>query len=367
MSARSIQFLTGPREIRRAIGWLTRAKRNATLDAAVAFVGAEWKPLLADYGGPMRLLCWLRNPATNPDAISVLMKRKRTTVKQRDWMHAKVYIVPNVGAIVGSANLSKPALSAQEQPGQSEAAVLMTDPSLVKSVSKWFEKLWRSQPTRPITGTDLEEARRARLKSPPPKMPVIHPVPSIPNPLSKALWRLADQVRDIKHLEKHEALRERHELLQSISPRAISFTDRNRIVEHLAGWTKHPSVFKTFKTQSIARVRRGLSLLFDVSEDIIYRLGEVEHRHLLRGLRLPSMSILLYWWDPDSYPPFDAKTRRFLKDFRLTSRGMSASSPRCYGTWLEFARQLATKLDLPQPGYVDRMVTLHYGEVTHRT
>jgi hypothetical protein len=72
------------------------------------------------------------------------------------------------------------------------------------------------------------------------------------------------------------------------------------------------------------------------------------------------MSLLLYWWRPDAYPPFNAKTEEFLKDFKMISRGMSASSPACYATWLVFAENLQAKLHLSSVGHVDRVVSKYY-------
>src|SRR5579859_3261394 len=72
-----------------------------------------------------------------------------------------------------------------------------------------------------------------------------------------------------------------------------------------------------------------------------FRLG---HTRLLKGLQIPAMSLLLYWYRPDAYPPFNAKTKRFLKYLKMEGHGMSASSPACYSTWLEFAELLRTRL-----------------------
>src|SRR6478736_6661190 len=100
------KFLKNPAESRKALDRLQSGKR---LDLAVAFIGADWWELLSDYGGKLRVICWLSSTNTNPYAVEDLMNRPSTEVKQRDSMHCKVYISPAKGAIVGSANLSKAA------------------------------------------------------------------------------------------------------------------------------------------------------------------------------------------------------------------------------------------------------------------
>jgi hypothetical protein len=96
------------------------------------------------------------------------------------------------------------------------------------------------------------------------------------------------------------------------------------------------------------------------SRDIYDRLKEIEVKKLLKGLRIPGISLLLYWLRPDAYPPFNWKTERFLEDSKMDSPGMSASSPACYATWLGFAELLRAKLHLPTVGHVDRVVTKYY-------
>jgi len=103
------EFLPDPASIRKAIyGFASDSKR---LDLAVAFIGPQWERLLANYLGPIRVICWMSHPATDPDAVKLLMMRKDSVVMQGTGLHTKVYLAPRVGAIVGSANLSRPALA----------------------------------------------------------------------------------------------------------------------------------------------------------------------------------------------------------------------------------------------------------------
>src|SRR6266508_5776507 len=118
-----ISFLENPSQIRKAICDI--ASHCEHLNIAVAFIGADWWDCLGNYTKNLRVICWLSNPATNPYAVRDLSGRKHAEVKQRHSMHAKVYIAPGVGAVVGSANLSKAALEKDwSVAGQDEAAIL---------------------------------------------------------------------------------------------------------------------------------------------------------------------------------------------------------------------------------------------------
>jgi phosphatidylserine/phosphatidylglycerophosphate/cardiolipin synthase-like enzyme len=141
---RSITFLPTPFEIRGAIGALaTEAPR---LDLAVAFVGQDWLDAIAGFRGPLRIICWLSSTNTDPQAVEQLMRRPRTEVRQRDSMHAKVYSAPGVGAVIGSANLSRRALAAVEGSGRDEAAVQIFDSVIRGGVEAWFRRLWQDAP-----------------------------------------------------------------------------------------------------------------------------------------------------------------------------------------------------------------------------
>ena len=120
-------------------------------------------------------------------------------------------------------------------------------------------------------------------------------------------------------------------------------------------------MYKVFKEQPISRVRKGLQLLFDEAREVQSRLEEIEERGYLAGLRMPSMSMLLYWRAPEWFPPYNRRTAKFLKDFQLQRRGESASSPQCYERWRQHAILLSQQLGLPTAGHVDRM-TWRYSE-----
>lgn len=137
MSKSKTEFLPDPSSIRKAVvGLSSDCKR---LDLAVAFIGSEWERLIGNYFGPIRLICWLTHPGTDPDAVRSLMLRKGTQVRQRTGLHTKVYLAPELGAVVGSANLSHSALAERRGLPQCEAAVRVSDELLVKEIGNWFD------------------------------------------------------------------------------------------------------------------------------------------------------------------------------------------------------------------------------------
>jgi hypothetical protein len=357
-------FLPNPAAIRQAIhGLATDSKR---LDLAVAFIGPEWQRLLGNYLGPIRVICWLSHPATDPDAVKLLMTRKDAVVMQRTGLHTKVYLAPGVGAIVGSANLSHPALADRAGLPQCEAGVRVTDQTLVKEIGNWFNLLWKDLPrTKTISEADLESAKKERKKWPIQVANTTNPIPPLPKKLPLVITTLAKQVQGIDLMEE---FRQKHEELSAtIAKPRLHRADISKLADLLASWTGHRPIYKRFEAQPAAIVLRGLRTLFDEGKDVRDRLQEIKEKRLLKGLRIPAMSLLLYWYRPDAYPPFDRKTKTFLKYMKIEDRGMSASSPACYSTWLEFAELLRTRLQLPSVGHVDRVVSRCYGKIKPKT
>ena len=335
------------------------ASDSKRLDLAVAFIGSEWERLIGNYLGPIRLICWLDHPGTDPDAVRSLMSREDTLVMQRTGLHTKVYLAPGVGAIVGSANLSHSALAERVGLPQCEAAVRVTDHLLVKEIGNWFDKLWQDHPqTKKISEADLERAKEERKKWPLPVANTINPIPRLPEPMPIAITDLAKKVQGLDLMDEFREYRT--QLSEMIAKPKLNHSDLSKLADLIASWTKHRGVYNTFETQPPARALKGLRILLDEGRSIYDRLQEIREKSLLRGFDIPSMSLLLYWYRPDAYPPFNAKTKRFLKDFKMASHGMSASSPGCYSTWLGFADSLKTRLNLKTAGHVDRMVSRYY-------
>jgi hypothetical protein len=129
------------------------------MDLAVAFVGQDWRDAIADFSGRLRVVCWLSSTNTNPYAVRQMMRDDRVEVRQRDAMHAKVYVGRTVGAVVGSANLSRRALDSADVSGQHEAAVLLHDAANRSAIGRWFGRLWDD--AAPITRGDLDRAVEA--------------------------------------------------------------------------------------------------------------------------------------------------------------------------------------------------------------
>lgn len=358
------RFLKNPAEIRTRVKEL---QSSSKLDLAVAFIGADWWELLADHRGKLRVICWLSSTNTNPYAVEELMNRPNTEVRQRDWMHCKVYLSPAVGAVVGSANLSKAALSEDEVAGQDEAAVLLTAPSTVHEIEKWFGDLWKDSHTRRIQESDLASAKdswknaqqsrqKTRLKSKHHRGAPVR-IPVVPFTFDPIILFYAKKVRSI---DLESDIGEPCAFVQSIEPGKLNKHDHNQLVDQIVSWTGHRSSYDNFLAQPIAAVRKGLQSLFDDALDLQTRLENIQQDGDLDGLRMPSLGLLLYWRNPERFVPYNFRTVKFLRDFRLENQGMSGSSPRCYVTWLGWATRLAQRLKLPTLGHVDRMVEHYY-------
>ena len=355
------KFLPDPPSIREAIVGL--ASDSYGLDLAVAFIRPEWESLLGNFLGKKRVICWLSNPATDPYAVESMRMRDDLLVKQREGLHAKVYLAPGVGAIVGSANLSSSALGSRVGHQQDEAAVCVTDQLLVKEIGIWFDELWSHPETKEISNADLARAKEDFKKWPTQKVNTPNLIPSLPEPLPMEISDLAQQVQGIDLMQTFR--REHDELNAMIAKPKLNRSDISKLADLIASWTGHRPVYKRFEAQPPAAVLRGLRTLLDEGRDIQERLQIIKENLLLPGLQIPSMSLLLYWNRPKAYPPFNGKTERFLKDFKMTSTGMSASSPACYLTWLGFAKLLQTRCPLPSVGHVDRMVSHYYDGLKH--
>lgn len=350
-------FLPNPGAIRREIHHLASASKR--LDLAVAFIGPEWQRLLANFAGPVRAVCWLTHPATDPDAVKSLSDRKHSVVKQRNGLHTKVYLAPGTGVIVGSANLSEPALTEVVGIPRCEAAIAVYDRKKVEEIERWFNSLWIDRPqTRTISEADLKRAKEERKKWPVKIVHTVNPVKPPPDKLPLLVKRIAKQVES-KDLFQSVA-QYRKQLTSTIARSTLAASDVSKLADTLASWTKHRAIYKNFENQRPGVVLLGLRTLLDESVDIHERLRLIQKKKLLKGLRIPAISLLLYWWRPDSYPPFNIKTEAFLRDFKMKSRGMSASSPACYSTWLGFADLLRARLQLPTVGHIDRLVSRYY-------
>jgi hypothetical protein len=242
---------------------------------------------------------------------------------------------------------------------QCEAAVVLFEPKLIAEISSWFWSLWDDRlHTRKITDANLERARSERKKILVRRPRLAKDISPPPDVLPQWMIRIA---RAVGKVPLHETLRKHSGKLQSlVSKQSLSAKDIAQLADDLAAWTKHRAAYRNFEKHSRKKTLQGLRVLIDESRDIYDRLAEIKEKNLLKGLRIPAISVLLYWSRPDAYPPFNSKTQKFLEDSRMASRGMSASSPACYKRWIDFSELLQAKLHLPTVGHVDRVVTKYY-------
>ena len=85
-----MNFLLSPAAIRKRL--VEALENTKSLDAAVAFIGRDWADIIGTFSGPIRVICWLSSPNTNPYAVEQMMKRGNICVCHIPAMHAKVYI-----------------------------------------------------------------------------------------------------------------------------------------------------------------------------------------------------------------------------------------------------------------------------------
>jgi hypothetical protein len=335
---------------------------------AVAFIGRDWSDILRGFVGPMRVVCWLSSTNTNPYAVEALMRRRHAGVRQLDAMHAKVYLPrcrPRV-AIVGSANLSTSALSDEDAAGQYEAAVLVKQPPIVRDASSWFETLWRS--AERITQHDLHlaqaqwERARAKMsggrgggrKKPPPTLPAGW------NPTAE-LRRLAAKVRGAPLLQHHGQVLERRRFLRALAPERITRAQLRHLISLVAGWTGHIGAYRPTLLLPLGVVRRTFAFAFDQSVPVVERLQDLADGggHKVPGFGVNAWALVLYWYDYTTCLPFNARTKKFLRDFRLARPVPKTFSATAYRNWHSLALDLQQRLRLPTIGHVELMVWEH--------
>lgn len=350
-------FLGSPEEIRRLL--LGGMSGRQQLKMAVAFVTSEWMRVLADFRGSGRLICWLTSGATDPAAVKMLMRRPGFRVKHLHAMHAKVYLSggPKEFAIVGSANLSSPALAGSDRAGNTEAAVVVTAPKEVARIDAWFESLWNA--AREVTPADLKRAKKAwkiskeaQKNQAENKGTRASEVPAMPPSWipSNDLEVLAAKVRRLD-------LRAQVPDLSHLRPQSLSKQDVEDVVDHLTSWARRRGKFAPVQSVDIRTVRKAFRVAFDESLSVEERLSRLEGSHKLPGLGLPSWTMILYYWSPKNYPPYNARTPVFIRLFGLGTTQV-VLTPHGYAAWLELCGELAVQLRLPSIGHVDRLVWL---------
>ncbi|MHB2050348.1 phospholipase D family protein [Pseudomonas sp. VEM90] len=162
-------MFVGPKEYPKALR--TMVEEEASLDVAIAFWGEGAEAIIHPDGGkPLRAICNLRSGGTNPAVIKLLVDRAKTSahvqIRQCDRLHAKLLVGPT-SAIIGSANVSANGLGFEgvEVAHWLEAAIQTFDSKEVESAQEWFDQLWLSSDSRPITDQDLVNATEAYEKN----------------------------------------------------------------------------------------------------------------------------------------------------------------------------------------------------------
>jgi hypothetical protein len=361
---KGLEFLGGPMEIRRA---LLSLKGSGELLLAVAFVGADWEWLLRDVPRA-KMICWLQTTNTNPNAVWQIHTEYRRTVKlrQRNDMHAKVFIAPGKGMIVGSANLSSAALAGSGSSYQTEAALFTSDKYLVRSAVEWFDGLWKSGDTKKIEDADIARALKAWMaarerRATPSGARKSEP----PTELEISERNLNRLKRLAKHVRGYNIREDFAPLTALVSPRAVKGMTPARwgkIAEKLEEWHHHGVLTRRLKRAPIARVRKGLAILFDESRDIRARLEVLEEAQYLAPMKIPTLTMLLYWRDPEVFVPLNGRTKAFLTDLGLAQPGLGSYTPGGYVAWLDHATALQRRLRLPHRGHIDRMVWVQTSE-----
>ncbi|MBC2382601.1 hypothetical protein HF257_22820 [Pseudomonas sp. WS 5106] len=145
--------------------------QEASLDVAIAFWGDGAEATIhPDDGKPLRVICNLKSGGTNPAVIKLLVDRAKemahVQIRQCDRLHAKLLVGPT-SAIIGSANVSANGLGFEgvEVAHWLEAAIQTVDREEVESAQEWFERLWLSTDSKPITDQDLADAIEAYEKN----------------------------------------------------------------------------------------------------------------------------------------------------------------------------------------------------------
>lgn len=359
-----MKFLPDPGSIRKCI--VKALEKSKSLDAAVAFVGWDWADIIGTFTGQTRVICWLSSPNTNPYAVEQMMKRKNICVRQLPAMHAKVYILKGQSprCVVGSANLTGAALSEENASGQYEAAFEVSDERRTGTIERWFRGLWSD--ARPISQNDLVSAKNAwnkarRSKGGSEKR----------KKTGRNLWEgsgscfssdwepqdelinLADKIRD-KDFTQFEEYRT---VLSRIVRRGQN-VDVIELIGFVAAWTGHAGIYQPALRESEDKIRKAFRTLFDHSRSVESRLYDLDTRGSckINGFGLASLTMILYWRFPGEYPPFNRRTRRFLKDFEFDGLVPKHLSPAQYGKWITFCQELSARLDLPSAGHIDRLV-----------
>lgn len=351
-------FLESPAKIRQSFA--DGLDTSDGLDAAVAFIGKDWADIMGTFRGATRVICWLSSTNTNPYAVEQMIARG-INVRQLPSMHAKVYILKGNAAfcIVGSANLSAAALSAEDAYGQYEAAVEICDQETVRKTARWFGRLWKE--AKPISPDNLAAAKEAFAKKPQQRKALEKKADISYLPVD---WVVSDQLAALADQARKIELAEFTNMYQEVIERVVDGgrkDDLEELIGFIAQWTGHIGKYKPALMETRQRIRSAFQSLFNNGKAIEDRLKDLDRNgsFKLKGFALASLTMVLSWRFPTEYPPFNRRTQRFLADFGLNDKIPKELSPKQYAMWIAFAQELSARLRLPSAGHIDRIVWIY--------
>jgi|ERR1700730_16915251 hypothetical protein len=212
---------------------------------AVAYWGSDALKLLGlnPKRTNLQVLCCLKGGSSDPDVI----KRFGQKARQIDNLHAKVFWTPK-GAVVGSANASANGLPEQEEFASKliEAGVFIKDGSVLAKIGQWFDGLYDPANSRPITSTDLANARRdrrTRMGKTPPKRSLIEALEANPSEFSQQriyLYLYEEFCDDEEWDSCWEDAKNNMEKMRSTYANINDFTDDN-VIDVYTFYRKPPS------------------------------------------------------------------------------------------------------------------------------
>ena len=199
----------------------------------------------------------------------------------------------------------------------------------------------------PVREVQVIEGRNIKSTS----MPVLYFL-SIGEPSSQ-LSELADKVRDN---DLSEGIEREHVLLDIAQHGRRR--DLRQVISWVVEWTGHEGKYRPALDESSRRIRKAFRTLFDHSRGPDSRLRDLDTNGecKIKGFGLASLTMILHWKFPREYPPFNRRTKRFLKDFEFEEFVPKTLSPTQYAKWIAFAQELSERLQLPSAGHIDRIV-----------
>ena len=134
-------------------------KDSSRVKCAVAFLGEKAFKIIKSSKATVQIICNLDSGATNPGAVTKLMKLPNVEVRNQPLLHAKVYLADDC-AIVSSANISANGLGLEgnEVASWLEAGYKVSDDDGISDIAAWLDEQWES--ANPISKKDISAAKK---------------------------------------------------------------------------------------------------------------------------------------------------------------------------------------------------------------